>query len=126
MKRWITINPFDGSEIFDYELPKKEWDESIVDKSHFIPVAEALKNLEGNSSAMHADLTRFDFPDGKDNGMPLPPSRRPGADIAEVQEYVEAIDKSAKQKIADAVERHKAVEAMKKASQVQAETGQAE
>lgn len=126
MKRWITINPFDGSEIFDYELPKKEWDESIVDKSHFIPVAEALKNLEGNSSAMHADLTRFDFPDGKDNGMPLPPSRRPGADIAEVQEYVEAIDKSAKQKIADAVERQKAVEAMKKASQVQAETGQAE
>lgn len=126
MKRWITINPFDGSEIFDYELPKKEWDESIVDKSHFIPVAEALKNLEGNSSAMHADLTRFDFPDGKDNGMPLPPSRRPGADIAEVQEYVEAIDKSAKQKIADAVERQKAVEAMKKASQVQVETGQAE
>ena len=126
MKRWITVNPFDGSEIFDYTLPKKVWDDSIVDKSHFIPVAEALKNLEGNSSAMHADLTRFDFPDGKDNGMPLPPSRRPGADIAEVQEYVEAIDKSAKQKVADAVERQKAVEAMEKASQVQVKTEQVE
>ena len=43
MKRWLTVNPFDGSETFDYTLPKKEWDESIVDKSHFIPIAEALK-----------------------------------------------------------------------------------
>lgn len=124
MKRWITINPFDGSEIFDYTLPKKVWEDSIVDKSHFIPVAEALKNLEGNSSAMHADLTRFDFPDGKDNGMVLPPSRRPGADIAEVQEYVEMIDKSAKDKVNSALERQKAVEAMKKASQVQTESDQ--
>uniref|UniRef100_A0AAU8AYE9 Uncharacterized protein n=1 Tax=Dulem virus 253 TaxID=3145730 RepID=A0AAU8AYE9_9VIRU len=121
MKRWITVNPFDGSEVFDYTLPKKEWDESIVDKSHFIPVAEALKNLEANSASMHSDLTRFDFPDGKDNGMTLPPSRRPGADIAEVQEYVEMIDNSAKQKFNDALERQKAVEAMKKASQVQSE-----
>uniref|UniRef100_A0AAU8B1F0 Uncharacterized protein n=1 Tax=Dulem virus 253 TaxID=3145730 RepID=A0AAU8B1F0_9VIRU len=121
MKRWITVNPFDGSEVFDYTLPKKEWDESIVDKSHFIPVAEALKNLEANSASMHADLSRFDFPDGKDNGMTLPPSRRPGADIAEVQEYVEMIDNSAKQKFNDALERQKAVEAMKKASQVQSE-----
>lgn len=121
MKRWITVNPFDGSETFDYSLPKKEWDDSIVDKSHFIPIAEALKNLEGNSSAMHADLTRFDFPDGKDNGMVLPPSRRPGADIIEVQEYVQMIDKSAKQKLNDAIEKHKAVEAMQKASQVQSE-----
>lgn len=103
---------------------KKEWDESIVDRSHFIPVAEALKNLEGNSAAMHADLTRFDFPDGKDNGMVLPPSRRPGADITEVQQYVEMIDKSAKQKMNDAIEKQKAVEAMKKASQVQTEQAQ--
>lgn len=124
MKRWITINPFDGSETFDYTLPRKEWDESIVDKSHFIPVAEALKNLEGNSAAMHADLTRFDFLDGKDNGMVLPPSRRPGADISEVQEYVEMIDKSAEKKMNDAIERQKAVEAMEKASQVQAEQAQ--
>lgn len=124
MKRWITVNPFDGSEIFDYSLPKKDWDESIVDKSHFIPIAEALKNLEGNSSAMHADLTRFDFPDGKDNGMVLPPSRRPGADITEVQEYVQMIDKSAKQKLSNAIEKQKAVEAMKKASQVQTEQAQ--
>ena len=100
MKRWITINPFDGSETFDYELPKKVWDDSIVDRSHFIPVAEALKNLEGNAASMHADLTRFDFKDGKDNGMSIPPSRRPGADIAEVQHYAETIDKAAKQKLA--------------------------
>ena len=124
MKRWITVNPFDGSETFDYTLPKKEWDESIVDKSHFIPIAEALKNLEGNSASMHADLTRFDFPDGKDNGMALPPSRRPGADIAEVQEYVQMIDKSAKEKLNDAIEKQKAVEAMKQASQVQKEQAQ--
>lgn len=121
MKRWITINPFDGSETFDYTLPVKEWDESIVDKSHFIPIAEALKNLEGNSASMHADLTRFDFKDGKDNGMVIPPSRRPGADITEVQEYVQMIDKSAKQKLNDALEKRKAVEAMQKASQVQTE-----
>lgn len=112
MKRWITVNPFDGSEMFDYDLPKKEWDESIVDKSHFIPVAEALKNLEGNSSSMHVDLTRFDFPDGKDTGMVIPPSRRPGADIAEIQEYVQKIDKSAQHKFNEAVEKQKAVEAM--------------
>lgn len=121
MKRWITINPFDGSETFDYDLPKKVWDDSIVDKSHFIPIAEALKNLEGNSASMHADLTRFDFPNGRDNGMVIPPSRRPGADLTEVQEYVELIDKSAKEKFNDALETQKAVEAMKKASQVQPE-----
>ena len=124
MKRWITVDPFNGSEVFDYTLPKKEWDESIVDKSHFIPIAEALKNLEGNSASMHADLTRFDFPDGKDNGMVIPPSRRPGADITEVQEYVEMIDKSAKQKFNDAVEKQKAVEAMRNASQVHTEQAQ--
>lgn len=121
MKRWITVNPFDGSETFDYTLPTKEWDDSIVDKSHFIPIAEALKNLEGNSASMHADLSRFDFPDGKDNGMFIPPSRRPGADISEVQEYVQMIDKAAKRKLNDALEKQKAVEAMEKASQVQAE-----
>lgn len=121
MKRWITVNPFDGSEVFDYDLPKKVWDDSIVDKSHFIPVAEALKNLEGNSASMHADLTRFDFPDGKDNGMTLPPSRRPGADISEIQEYVQMVDKSARQKLDEALEKQKAVEAMKNASQVQTE-----
>ena len=69
MKRWITVNPFDGSQTYDYELPKKEWDDSIVDRSHFIPVAEALKNLEGNSASMHADLTRFDFKDGIQNSF---------------------------------------------------------
>lgn len=121
MKRWITVNPFDGSETFDYDLPKKVWDDSIVDKSHFIPIAEALRNLEGNSASMHADLTRFDFPNGKDNGMVIPPSRRPGADLTEIQEYVELIDKSAKEKLNDALETQKAVEAMKKASQVQPE-----
>lgn len=121
MKRWITINPFDGSETFDYSLPEKKWDESIVDKSHFIPVAEALRNLDANSASMHADLTRFDFPNGKDNGMVLPPSRRPGADITEIQEYVERIDRSAKEKLNDALEKQKAVDAMKKAARVPVE-----
>lgn len=119
MKRWITINPFDGSQTYDYELPKKVWDDSIVDRSHFIPVAEALKNLEGNSASMHADLTRFDFKDGKDNGMLIPPSRRPGADLTEVQEYAQKIDEAAKQKMAEAVEKQRAIEAMNNASQVQ-------
>ena len=118
MKRWITINPFDGSETFDYDLPKDVWEDSVVDRSHFIPVAEALKNLEGNASALHMNMN-FDFKDGKDTGVELPPSRRPGADITEVQEYVEKIDRSAKEKVQSAVEKQKAVDAMKKASQVQ-------
>lgn len=120
MKRWITINPIEGSQTYDYDIPKKEFPDYIVDKSHFIPTAEILRNLEINGSAMHnADLQGYDFKDGKDTGMMIPPTRRGnGADLAEVEQFARDADISARNKVKEAIANKKLQDSVNRMKEV--------
>lgn len=85
MKRYSTIDWINGADVIDYSLPVKEFDVSLTDKSHFIPMAESVKRLRG-VAPLSADVVAmsYDFPDGKDTGNPVPSGRRKGIDIAEL------------------------------------------
>lgn len=85
MRKYRTIDVGNGSERFDYTRPVKEFGESLTDKSHFVPASEAVKALRGIAPLSRDVVARaYDFPDGKDSGVPVPASRARGRDIAEI------------------------------------------
>lgn len=57
--------------------------EYVVDDSHFVPMSEAIHQLGVNASASN-NAGLYDFPDGKDTGIPLPISRKKGVTLAEI------------------------------------------
>lgn len=80
MKRYSSINSIysDKSNLVDYKLDESiEFGESLVDKSHFVPMAEAVASLNQNSNAAHIDDLNYDFADGRDDGRNIPSSRNP-------------------------------------------------
>jgi hypothetical protein len=85
MKRYQTIDWINGSKIIDYNEPTTEYDDSLTDKTHFIPTQEAVKRL-ANQPPMSSDQINqsYDFPDGKDNGVTIPTGRKLGRDLAEI------------------------------------------
>ena len=85
MRKYHTIDFGNGSERYDYTRPIKEFGESLTDKSHFVPASEAVKVLRGVAPLSRDVIARaYDFPDGKDSGVPVPASRVRGRDIAEI------------------------------------------
>ena len=84
MKRYSTIQTV-GSEvtIIEYNIPVKKFGKSLTDKSHFVPIADAVAGLTAGNRA-HVDDGRFyDFADGKDDGRSFA-NRKRSRDIAEV------------------------------------------
>lgn len=91
MKRFNTISIFGESmKKLDYSIPDEPVGDYIVDKSHFVPNAEAIKNLTGNGAGATSDLGMYDFPDGRDTGAKVPYTRQHGytGDIAELSSNV--------------------------------------
>ena len=89
MRKYYTIDVGNGSKRYDYERPIKEFGESLADKSHFVPASEAVKALRGVAPLSRDAVARaYDFPDGKDSGVPVPASRIRGRDLAEVSTAV--------------------------------------
>lgn len=85
MTRFETINVISGSKTIDYELPSIEFDDSITDRSHFVPMSESVKRLKGMAPVSGDTIKMmYDFPDGKDTGNAVPSSRRKSIDIAEL------------------------------------------
>ncbi|QCS36035.1 hypothetical protein [Capybara microvirus Cap1_SP_95] len=82
MKRFITIDVLNGSEMYDDSLPVLTFPESSVDKTHFIPQVDLTK-VVGNITDSEKSKY-YDFPDGKDTGASVPLARRKGADLAEL------------------------------------------
>lgn len=110
MKRWT--NDFisqQKSKFVDYDVPEEHYTASLVDKSHFIPIAEALKSLD----AAHDTQLHYDFENGVDDGRELPLSRKPGRDIAEYSRKVAELQEDARQSIKKAQE----LDAAKKAAE---------
>jgi len=104
IKRYSGISSIARYPIKAYELPTKEWDESLTDMSTFVPVSELTKRV-GTLPPLARDVLNsvYDFPDGVDNGAAIPLSRSKGADLAEVAGEVA----SGKAKLAKAVKEAK-------------------
>lgn len=92
MKRLNTISTFDKTNVTtqDYIIPTySDFPPSVVDKSFFVPDAEAVKRL-ASAPKLSSDEVRsmYDFPNGDDDGSPMPLTRRPGADLAELSNSI--------------------------------------
>ena len=84
MKRYSTIQTV-GSEatIVEYSIPLKKFGKSLTDKSHFVPIADAVASLTAGNRAHVDDARSYDFADGKDDGRSFA-NRKRSRDIAEV------------------------------------------
>lgn len=112
MKRYSTIQAV-GSDatIVDYNIPIKKFGKSLTDKSHFIPIADAVASLTAANRAHIDDGLSYDFPNGKDDGRSFS-NRKRSRDIAEVFQ-----DKlKGEQALAASISEAKAREASRQAS----------
>lgn len=84
MKRYSTIQAV-GSDatIVDYNIPIKKFGKSLTDRSHFVPIADAVAGLTAGNRAHIDDGLSYDFADGKDDGRSFA-NRKRSRDIAEV------------------------------------------
>lgn len=110
MKRWTSdFISQQKSKLIDYNVPAEHYTASLVDRSHFVPIAEALKSLD----TAHDVQLHYDFNNGIDDGRELPLSRKPGRDIAEYSRRVAELQEDAKKSIKKAQD----FEAAKKAAE---------
>ena len=84
MKRYSTIQAV-GSDatIVEYTIPSKTFGKPLTDKSHFVPIADAVASLTAGNRAHIDDTRSYDFADGKDDGRSFA-NRKRSRDIAEV------------------------------------------
>lgn len=87
MKRFACIDIVNGSELVDYNIPVIKFGKSLVDKSGFVPIADAVHSLTAGNRAHVDDANQYDFGDGVDNGADVS-FRRKGRDLAEVYQEV--------------------------------------
>lgn len=93
MKKLKNIpRPFMAHELVDFKEEPYVFESSLTDKSAFIP---------GSSSGVAGSvpLSAYTFPDGKDDGSPVSPALRRGADIVEVSDALMASVNEAKASI---------------------------
>lgn len=84
MKRYSTIQAVaSDATIVDYNIPLKKFGKSLTDKSHFVPIADAVAGLTAGNRAHIDDGRSYDFADGKDDGRSFA-NRKRSRDIAEV------------------------------------------
>lgn len=101
MKRWNSkFISQQKSNFIDYQIPDEHYTESLVDRSHFVPIAEALKSLD----TAHDTQLHYDFQNGRDDGREIPLSRKPGRDIAEYSRKVAELQEDVKSSIKKAQE----------------------
>ena len=124
MKRYSTIQTV-GSEatIVDYNIPLKKFGKSLTDKSHFVPIADAVAGLTAGNRAHIDDGRSYDFADGKDDGRSFA-NRKRSRDIAEVFQEKLKGEQALNASISDAQAREASKQASKKAyDEIMASTG---
>lgn len=87
MKRFAKIDVINGSSLVDYKIPEIEFTKSLVDKSGFVPIADAVHALTAGNRAHVDDTNQYDFTDGVDTGVDVS-FRKKGLDLAEVYQDV--------------------------------------
>ena len=112
MKRYSTIQAV-GSDatLVEYTIPSKKFGKSLTDKSHFVPIADAVASLTAGNRAHIDDGRSYDFADGKDDGRSFA-NRKRSRDIAEVFQDVY----KNKQALDSSISEARAREASRKAS----------
>ena len=124
MKRYSTIQTV-GSEatIVEYTIPLKEFGKSLTDKSHFVPIADAVAGLTAGNRAHIDDTRSYDFADGKDDGRSFA-NRKRSRDIAEVFQDKLKGEQALNSAISEARAREASKQASKKAyDEIMASTG---
>ncbi|QCS37311.1 hypothetical protein [Tortoise microvirus 83] len=82
--------------------PDHKWEPSETDPSYFVPTAEAVKTIN-TAPLSPSEVARFyDFKDGKDDGSPVPLSRKRGLDLADISEAKNRAEAALKQSVDDA------------------------
>lgn len=86
MDRLNTVNQETKLEVIEYSLPKTPDSPYIVDDSNFIPIKEAIKQLNRIADPSATEVEQcYDFPNGIDNGKKIPITRTHNyGDIAEL------------------------------------------
>lgn len=87
MKRFARIDIINGSDLVDYKIPEIEFGKSLVDKSGFVPIADAVHALTAGNRAHVDDGNQYDFADGVDTGADVS-FRKRGRDLAEIYQDV--------------------------------------
>ena len=115
MKRYSTIQTV-GSEatIVEYTIPYKKFGKSLTDKSHFVPIADAIAGLTAGNRAHIDDDRSYDFVDGKDDGRSFA-NRKRSRDIAEVFQDKVKGEQALNASISEARAREASKQATKKA-----------
>lgn len=124
MKRYSTIQAV-GSDatIVDYAIPLKKFGKSLTDKSHFVPIADAVAGLVSGNRAHLDDGRCYDFADGKDDGRSFA-NRKRSRDIAEVFQDKLKGEQALNASISEARAREASKQASKKAyDEIMASTG---
>ncbi|WMC01586.1 hypothetical protein [Microvirus D_HF38_35] len=104
MKRFAAIVPFGAMKVVDYEQSYiTDFGESVTDDRYFTP-----REVQPLVAASTPSPALYDFPDGKDNGVSLPISRKKGVDLAEVSLEVGRLNKIVEDDLASALELKKA------------------
>ncbi|QCS37161.1 hypothetical protein [Tortoise microvirus 62] len=79
-----------------------KWEPSETDPSYFVPTAEAVKTID-TAPLSPSEIARFyDFKDGKDDGSPVPLSRKRGLDLADISEAKNRAEAALKKAVDDA------------------------
>lgn len=86
MEKLNTINNETKLQVIEYSMPKTPNSPYIVDDSNFIPIKEAIKQLNRIADPSTSELEQsYDFLNGIDNGKQIPISRTHNyGDIAEL------------------------------------------
>lgn len=124
MKRYSTIQTV-GSDatIVEYNIPVKKFGKSLTDKSHFVPIADAVAGLTAGNRAHIDDSRSYDFADGKDDGRSFS-NRKRSRDIAEVFQDKLKGEQALNASISEARAREASKQASKRAyDEIMASTG---
>lgn len=115
MKRYSTIQAVaSDATLVEYTIPTKKFGKSLTDKSHFVPIADAVASLTAGNRAHIDDARSYDFADGKDDGRSFA-NRKRSRDIAEVFQDTLQGTKALNASISEARAREASIKASKEA-----------
>lgn len=115
MKRYSTIQAVaSDATIIEYTIPMKKFGKSLTDKSHFVPIADAVAGLTAGNRAHIDDARSYDFVDGKDDGRSFAHRKR-SRDIAEVFQDKYKGEQALNTAISESLSREASKQASKKA-----------
>lgn len=86
MFRFKSINTLGSGDLVCTSDTSQIVGDYVVDDSAFVPLKEAVKNVNAGAISPQMARTMYDFPDGKDDGSKVPVDRTHSfsGDIAEV------------------------------------------